>query len=151
MEAKKFPTSEAALKYACKFMGSKEFHDPFIFSTENSEVVVFDKHELRQECERRSTAPVALAALADYVRKHSSYFVTAGPTMLTPAAKASQEKHIEALADEVDALAEKARSGLAHYQHFNELLGRLHAASFFPDRDLVSAAARALVLNGTKQ
>jgi hypothetical protein len=92
-----------------------------------------------------SHAPGALAALADYVRKNASFFVTNGPAMLTPIARANHEKHIASLADKVDALAGKAREGSADYQQFNAVLGELHAAGYFPDRDLVSAAAKALV------
>jgi hypothetical protein len=143
-ETKEFPTNEAALKFACKHMGARDFVDPFITTPTPSDVI-FDKYELRHECETRTNAPGALAALADYVRKNASFFVTNGPTMLTPIARANHEKHIASLADNVDALAGKAREGLADYQQFNMILGELHAAGSFPDRDLVSAAARALV------
>ena len=149
-EAKKFSSSEAALEFACKHMEANDFYEPFIFSTENSNLIVFDKHQLRQECERRRSAPVALAAVADYTRNHSSCFVTSGPVMLTPAVRAAHERHIEVLADEMDALAEKAGNGSANYQQFNALLGKLHAANFFPDGDLVSAAMRSLIRNGAK-
>ena len=72
-------------------------------------------------------------------------FGTRGPAMLTPIARDNHEKHIEALADKLDTLADKARDGSTDYQQFNAVLGELHAANFFPDRELVSAAARALV------
>lgn len=68
--------------------------------------------------------------------------------MLTPIERANHEKHIESLADELDKLADKARDGRADYRQFDAVLGELHAANFFPDRDLVSAAARALVPKG---
>ena len=148
-EAKKFPTNDAALKFACKHMGTRDFIDPFITTPTPSDVI-FDKHELRHECETRAAAPGALAALADYVRKNASFFVTNGPVMLTPIARANHEKHIASLADKVDALASKAREGLADYQQFNFLLGELHAANYFPDRDLVSAAAKSLVREKTQ-
>lgn len=143
MEIRNFATNEAAIKHACKCMGSRGFHEPFI-TTENNDVI-FDKYELQQECETRTNAPGALAALAKYVRKHSSFFVINGPVMLTPIARSNQEKHIESLADEFDSLAGKAREGLADYRQFNDILGKLHAVGYFPDRDLVSAAAKALV------
>jgi hypothetical protein len=83
--------------------------------------------------------------LAEGVRKGASFFVTNGPTMLTPIARANHEKQIESLADEIDAFADKAREGSADYQEFNAILGRLHAAGLFPDGKLVSASAKALV------
>jgi hypothetical protein len=137
LETKKFLSNEAAIKFACKHRGARDFVDPFI-TTQSPSDVIFDKYELQQECESRTNAPGALAALAKYIRKHSSLFAINGPAMLTPIARANHEKHIESLADNFDALAGKAREGLADYQQFN-------AAGFFPDRDLVSAAAKALV------
>jgi hypothetical protein len=144
LETKKFSSNETAIKHACKFMGSRGFHDPFI-TTQSPSEVIFDKFELQQECETLAKAPGALAALANYVRKHASFFGTRGPTMLTPIARANHENHIRALADKIGALGENARDGLADYQQFEKVLGELHAANFFPDGDLVSSAARALV------
>ena len=144
LEKKEFPSNEAAIKHACKHMGARSFNEPYITMQHRSEVI-FDKFDLQQECETRGTAPGALAALARYVRKNSAFFGTRGPTMLSPTARANHEKHIEALADEIDLLAAKAREGLSDYRQFGDLLGKLHAANFFPDRELVSAAARALV------
>jgi hypothetical protein len=144
MDSKDFPSNEAAIKYACKRMSARDFVDPFI-STRSASDVIFDKYGLQHECETRTKAPGALAALAEYVRKNSSFFGTRGPAMLTPIARANHEKYIEGLADKIDALAEKARDGLTDYQQFNAVLGELHSANFFPDRDLVSAVAKALV------
>ncbi len=144
VEGKDFPSNETAINYACKRMGSRDFVDPFI-STQSATDVIFDKYALQQECETRTTAPGALAALAQYVRENSSLFGTFGPAMLTPIARASHEKHIEGLADKIDTLAEKARDGLTDYQQFNAVLGELHSANFFPDRELVSAAVKSLV------
>lgn len=144
LETRKFSSNDAAIKHACKFMGSRGFHDPFI-TTQSPSEVIFDKSELEHECETRAKAPGALAALAKYVRKNSEFFVRSGPNMLTPVATASHIRRIEAIADKLDALAGKAREGLADYQQFDAVLGELHAVGSFPDRDLVSAAAKALV------
>jgi hypothetical protein len=144
LDTREFASNEAAIKYACKHMDSPDFVDPFIIAQSPSDVI-FDKYALRQQCETRTNAPEMLAALAEYVRKNSSFFGTRGPTMLTPIARANHVKHIEALADKFDALADKARRGLVDYQQFNAILGELHAANFFPDRGLVSAAAKSLV------
>lgn len=141
-----FPSNETALKHACKLMGSRGFHEPFITTKGNE--LIFDKFELRHECEIRAKAPNALEAVAKYVRTNKSFFGTLGPAMLTPIERANHEKHIESLADELDKLADKARDGRADYRQFDAVLGELHAANFFPDRDLVSAAARALVPKG---
>jgi transcriptional regulator with XRE-family HTH domain len=138
-----FPSNEAALKHACRMIGSRGFDGPFITTKGNE--LIFDKFDLQQECETRATAPNALAAIAKDVRKNKALFGTRGPTMLTPIERANHEKHIESLADRLDALADKARDGRTDYRQFDAVLGELHAANFFPDRDLVSAAARALV------
>jgi hypothetical protein len=59
-----------------------------------------------------SARPNTLAALADYVRKHSSFFITNAPAMLTPIARANRKKQIELLGDKIDELAGLARKGL---------------------------------------
>ncbi|MBW8077621.1 MAG: hypothetical protein GJU76_06025 [Gallionella sp.] len=142
-DTRTFSSNEAALKQACKLMGSRGFHEPFI-ATKAGELI-FDKLDLRQECETRAKAPNALEAVAQSIRKNKALFSTRGPTMLTPIERANHERLIESLADRLDALADKARQGRADYRQFDDVLRELHAANFFPDRDLVSTAARALV------
>lgn len=137
-----FPTTKAAVQHACTRMGSQGFHDPFIMTKDGD--LLWDAQELRRECVRRSAAPPALEALAEYVRKHSNIFVQDGPGSLGPAERTRREKHIQAIADEVDRLAKKAGNGSVQYQQFEEALGALHAAGFFPLGGLVSDVARAL-------
>jgi hypothetical protein len=141
LETRQFPTNEAALKFACKHMRS--LVDPFITTPTPSDIV-FDKYELQNEYEIRTSAPGALAELAESVRKNASFFVTAGAVMLTPAARAEREKQIKALADKLDALARNAQNGSTDFQQFSAVLGELHALGSFPDRDLLSTAAKAL-------
>jgi hypothetical protein len=143
-QLEKFPSNKAAIQRVCETLGSPGFHEPFIM-TESPGEVLWDTHDLWRECERRTKAPAALAALANYVRTKSAFFVRSGPQMLTPAATTQRRQRIEALADKLDGLAGKAREGLADYQQFEGVLGELHAAGFFPEGELVSAVAAALV------
>jgi hypothetical protein len=138
-------SNRAALRIACASIGSPGFHDPFIMG-KNSADLIWDKQDLRRECERRNTGPAALTAVADYTRRHSEFFVRNGPRLLTPAETARRRQRIEALADQIDGLAEGARDGLVEYRQFETILGRLHAEGFFPDNDLVSAVAKALLV-----
>jgi hypothetical protein len=146
-ELTEFPSNREALRRVCASLGSPGFHDPFIMGQSRNKVdLIWDTQELRRECERRKTGPAALAAVADYTRRHSEMFVRNGPRMLAPAETAKQRQRIEALAEQVDALAEGARDGLVEYHQFESMLGRLHAEGFFPDNDLVSAVAKALLV-----
>jgi hypothetical protein len=125
-------------------LGSLGSHDPFI-TTESPTELLWDTRELRRECERRTNAPPALLALAGYVRTNSGFFVRTGPHMLSPAETAKRKQQIEALSDKLAELAVEARDGLVEYAQFDAILGALHSAGFFPEGELVSAAARALV------
>jgi hypothetical protein len=142
-QIEKFLTAKDAIKRACEAMGSPGFHEPFII-TESPSELLWDAHELRRECESRANAPPALTALADYTRTHSALFVRNGPQMMGPAETAQREQRIKALADKVDELATQAANGSVRYQDFEEVLGALHAAGFFPRGDLVSAVAKSL-------
>lgn len=140
-----FDSNRAALQHVCASLGSPDFHDPFIMG-QNSADPIWDTHELRRECERRNKGPAALAAIADYTRRHSELFVRNGPRVLTPAETTKRRQRIEALADQLDALADGARDGLVEYRQFEAILGRLHAEGFFPDNELVSAVAKNLLV-----
>lgn len=127
-------------------MGSPCFHGTFTMTASSNELL-WDTHNLRQECERRTKATAALAALANYVHSYSALFVHNGPQMLTRAARNQRRQRIEALADRLDRLAKKTSAVSANYQQSEVLLGELHAAGFFADSELVSTLAAALVLD----
>jgi hypothetical protein len=107
--------------------------------------LLWDRHDRRQECERRTKAPALLAALANYVHSYSALFVRNGSQMLTPAPTNQRRQRI-ALADRLDRLAKKTSEVSAKYQQFEVLLGELHAAGFFADSEPVSTLAAVLVL-----
>ena len=111
--------------------------------------LLWDWRELQRECVRRSDAPRALAVLARYVRANPTSFVQDGPRSFGPAERLRRENYIKALADEIDKLAIRAGDGSVQYQQFEEVLGALHAAGFFPLGNLVSDVAKAL--EGMKQ
>jgi hypothetical protein len=141
-QLKEFPTASAAVRFICEHLGTPGFHDPVVKTRDGD--LLWDTRELHRECIRRSNAPPALAALAEYVRAHSALFVQDGPRSFGRAERAEREKHIKALADEVDKLAKRSGDGLVQYQDFEEVLGALHAAGFFPAGGLVSNIAKAL-------
>lgn len=139
-----FRSNKEAIQRVCQQLGSPGFHDPFI-TTESPTELLWDPLELRRECERRTNAPPALAALAAYVKQNSAFFVRNGPRMFSPAETTKRQQKIEALADRLAELAEKAREGLVDYSQFDLVLGELHVAAFFPEGELVAAVTRALV------
>lgn len=135
-----FPSAGAAVRHVCERI--ETLHDPFVMTKEGD--LLWDARELHRECIRRSDGPPALSELAAYVRQHSSLFVQDGPGSLGPSERASRVEHIEALAHETEKLAERAKDGSVQYQQFEEVLGALHAAGFFPTGQLVSTVAFAL-------
>lgn len=139
-----FPTLKAAVQHACQVFGTPSFHEPFI-ATESPMELLYDHHELQRICQRRIEAPPALEAVAAYARQNSNVFVRTGPAMLGRAETMRRQQHIEELAQKISNLADKARHGLVSYLEFDTLLGALHAAGFYPEGELVSAVARALV------
>jgi hypothetical protein len=141
---REFDTNQAALRAVCASLGSSGFFDPFIMG-KNSADLIWDTQDLQRECERRKTAPAALAETATYTRRNSEFFVRNRPHLLTPVEAAKRRQRIEALADQIDALAEGARDGLVEYRQFETILGQLHAEGFFPDGDLVSMVANSLL------
>ena len=143
-QLEKFPTARDAIRHLCSKIGSPGFHDPFI-TTDSPTELLWDTRELQKECERRTKAPPALNALADYVAANSGMFVTKSPKMLPPAEAAQRKRRIEALGEEFRSLADKARDGTAEYPEFEAVLGALHAVGFFPEGRLVSDVAQALV------
>jgi len=139
-----FATVKEAIHCACQKLGTPDFREPFIATASPMELL-YDHHELRRICERRTAAPPALEEVAAYTRKHSSRFARLEPKMLGPEETRQRERYIETLAEKISELANEARDGLVSYQEFDTLLGALHAAGFYPDGELVSAVARALV------
>lgn len=139
-----FQSNKAALQVVCASLGSPGFYDPFIMGNSSADLI-WDTQELQRECHRRKTGPAALAAVADYTRRHSESFVRNGPRSPTPVEAAKRRQRIEALADQIDALAGGVRDGLVEYRQFETILGRLHAEGFFPENNLVSAVAKALL------
>jgi hypothetical protein len=137
-----FPTARAAVEHICERMGSPGYQEPFIMTKDAD--LLWDMHELKRECIRRSKGPLALAALADYVRTNSHIFVQDGPGMFGLAERSRRENQIKALADATDDLAKRANDGSVQYQDFEDILGLLHAAGFFPLNGLVGDVAMAL-------
>jgi hypothetical protein len=143
-QTRTFATNREAMRHVCQSLGHLNFHEPFIM-TESPAEPLWETRELLRECRRRTDGPAALTALADYARQNSALFVRSGPSMLSPADTTKRQKQIEATAKEIDDLAQRAREGFVDYMDFEPHLRDLHAAGFFPENELVSAVAQALV------
>ncbi len=137
-----FPNASTAINHLGKHMGTAGYQEPFMV-TRNSELL-WDKHELKRECIRRLDGPKALEGLADYVHQHPKSFVQHDPGRMGPAETAQQEARIKGLGDQIAQLAQRASDESVHYQDFEEILGMLHRAGYFPPNGLVSAVAFAL-------
>jgi hypothetical protein len=135
-----FSSNEAAIQHACVAIGSPGFHDAVIREPNRADLL-WDKHELRRECDRRRKIVAALQAVADYARKNAALFVRGGPVM----GDGSQRQQIETLAGAIEKLAEPTKVGSIKYQDFEAILGQLHKLGFFPENAQVSAVARALL------
>lgn len=141
-ELMQFPNAQAGIKHLCKHIGQHGYSEPFLM-TRDSELL-WDQHELKRECIRRADGPKALADLAAYVRQHSNIFVQDGPGSVGPAERTRRETRIKALGDSIDELAQRVDDGSVHYQDFEEFLGLLHTAGFFPPNELIGNVAFAL-------
>jgi hypothetical protein len=111
-----------------------------------------DKFEIQDACyciaqafSRARQINQALIDIADYTRAHAATFVQDGAASLSPTDAARRTAKIAALADEMNALAASALSGLALYTQFETILRGLHRLGFFPELGLVSAVARGMV------
>jgi hypothetical protein len=100
---------------------------------------------ISQAFSKARAGSAALRAVAEYTRKHSSLFVVDGPSLLSPAQRKRRTQDIEAQADKIDELAAAAAEGKATYLQFEEILSKLHSAGFYPEVELISATAKAMV------
>jgi hypothetical protein len=108
----------------------------------SSWMTVMDLHQIRQDVVCRVRA-VALRTLAGDVKRTSHFFARSGRDMLSPDETVAHQHKIEALADEIAALATTAEQGAGSYQQFETILTQLHGLGKFPDSADVSAVAHA--------
>jgi len=94
---------------------------------------------------RARAASAPLSEVAVYIRKYDEFFVSKGPEMMTPVARARQRLAILNQADRLDRLAQSAAEGRATYRQFEDILSELHRLGFYPETSLVSSVARAMV------
>jgi hypothetical protein len=85
----------------------------------------------------------ALKAVAEYVRRSSSFFVAGTPRVLDPETRSRHMQRVTALAGEIDKLADAAAGGPVTYQPFEAILRELHKSGVWPESSLVSEVARA--------
>lgn len=99
---------------------------------------------IAQAFSKAAASKLALSAVAQHVRKHSTIFVVDGPARLAPAESKRRQRDIEAIADKIEELAVAAGKGAGSYLQFEELLHQLHGLGFFPAIELVSAVAKGM-------
>jgi transcriptional regulator with XRE-family HTH domain len=99
---------------------------------------------IAQEFEKHGRRADALKAVAAEIRSKSHIFGQRGPRLLDPGERADRQKAIEAQADQIDALAERAAEGQpTTYREFNAILSELSGLGYSPPPpSLVSAVAR---------
>ena len=99
---------------------------------------------IAQEFEKHRRRADALKAVVDAVRSKSNIFGQRGPRLLDPGERADRQKAIEAQADQIDALAERAAEGQpTTYREFNAILSELSGLGYSPPSpSLISAVAR---------
>ena len=99
---------------------------------------------IAQEFEKHGRRADALKAVAAEIRSKSNIFGQRGPRLLDPGERADRQKAIEARADQIDALAERAAEGHpTTYRDFNAILSELSNLGYSPPPpSLASAVAR---------
>ncbi|MGB8601627.1 MAG: hypothetical protein WCD42_05450, partial [Rhizomicrobium sp.] len=81
-----------------------------------------------------------LRVIADYVRAYSDMSVTTGSAMLRPEEAEARQNEIDALASEIESLADMPPRDL-RLAGFNAILEKLHKCGFSPDAHLISTLA----------
>ena len=99
---------------------------------------------IAQEFEKHGRRADALKAVAAEIRSKSNIFGQRGPRLLDPGERADRQKAIEAQADQIDALAERAAEGQpTTYRDFNVIVSELSGLGYSPPPpSLISAVAR---------
>jgi transcriptional regulator with XRE-family HTH domain len=99
---------------------------------------------IAQEFEKHGRRAEALKAVAAAIRSKSNIFGQRGPRLLDPGERADRQKAIEAQADQIDALAERAAEGQpTTYRDFNAIVSELSGLGYSPPPpSLISAVAR---------
>jgi hypothetical protein len=99
---------------------------------------------IAQEFEKHRRRADALKAVAAEIRSKSNVFGQRGPRLLDPGERADRQRAIEALAGQIDAVAERAAEGQpTTYREFNAILSELSNLGYSPPPpSLVSAVAR---------
>ena len=102
---------------------------------------------IAQEFEKQRGRADALKAVAAEIRSKSNIFGQRGPRLLDPGERADRQKAVEAHADQIDALAERAAEGQpTTYREFNAILSELSNLGYSPPPvSVVSAVARTYV------
>lgn len=102
---------------------------------------------IAQEFEKHGRRAGALKAVAAEIRSKSNIFGQRGPRLLNPGERADRQKAIEAQADQIDALAERAAGGQpTTYRDFNAILSALSNLGYSPPQpSLISAVVRTYV------
>lgn len=107
-------------------------------------MTVMDLCQVRQDVICRIRA-LSLRTVADDVKRTSHFFARFGQRMLQPDETVVHQHKIEALADEITALAIAVEQGEGSYQQFEAILTQLHGLGKFPDNADVSMVANAFV------
>jgi transcriptional regulator with XRE-family HTH domain len=99
---------------------------------------------IAQEFEKHGRRADALKAVAAEIRSKSNIFGQRGTRLLDPGERADRQKAIEAQADQIDALAERAAEGQpTSYREFNAIVSELSGLGYSPPPpSLISAVAR---------
>ena len=102
---------------------------------------------IAQEFEKHRRRADALKAVAAEIRSKSNIFGQRGARLLDPGERAARQQTIEARANQIDALAERASEGQpTTYREFNAILSELTGLGYSPPSpSLISAVARSYV------
>jgi transcriptional regulator with XRE-family HTH domain len=145
LQQEAFPTNAAALARVQLLWGRANFDGPFII--EKSGQPLWNRVELVRVVDGSDKGAPTLAntirKVADCVRANSKFHARSGPKMATTNEMERTKAMIEAVANEMDALAERVPEGGVGYPDFDALLSRLHDLGFYPTNKLVSDVAHA--------
>lgn len=145
LQQEPFPTNAAALARVQHLWGREGFHGPFII--EKSGTPLWNQVELMRVVDGSDKGAPTLAntirKVAEYARTNAQFHVRGGPKIPSEKEMQKTKAMIEAVADEMDALAVQVHDGGRGYLNFEALLSQLHDLGFYPTNKLVSDVAHA--------
>jgi DNA-binding XRE family transcriptional regulator len=144
LQHESYPTNAAAVARVRLLWNKPDFHGPFIL--EKSGKFLWNQVELTRVVnggdKGAPTIRNTLLRMAAYVAENPTAFAR-GPKVLGPAEVEDRTRRIQAVGEELAALAAQSETRVVQYPDYEPLLDRLHELGFYPTHRQVGDVAHA--------